>query len=414
MLKADALVNKIINVINNIQMLKKIIYLNLILLLFYLPCVSQKVYVFSPFSKSDMLLNNIENLDIDGKCGYFGLRKKKLSYFNILKWDTLSNFLITLSVRNTQNFPDVFLPKFSKLTELTLSNVKILKLHDFNQRFKTLNNLWIQDCEKMFVFDSNLCLPNLNRLIILNCQFDITKDFASNSNISQLYLHNNYDIYIDKLLENIVLFNKLKCLWNTTNIIDSLPKTFPRLNKLSEIYLTVSKDAARNGLFNVLYNMESIRILQISAIEEVSGIDSVLFNPLIDSLVLDFPINKFPSNILKIDSLKYLNIKFNKLSKIPVEIYSMKKLKELNIINGDTQIEEISDEIEKMEALEVLYFDITNLKKISPKISRLNNLKLIVFLGSNQDAYFELKRLLPKCKIQSWNSYSNKGYILGL
>lgn len=356
------------------------------------------------------MMSKVVYLTIDGDCSSFFKKKKvSLSYFNSLKWDSIAINLKSLDVQNIQKFPISTLPNFGRLDKLTLTNVDSIKLYEFDQRFKTLSTIRLNDCKKTTLFDNHFCLPNLACLEIMNCNFDITMDFATNSDLKELYLYNNYNLNFDVLLEKIPCFKQLEILWNTTNIIDILPQSFINLDNLMEVNLVVSNDAARNGLFDVLYGMKSIKHLYLSSVGEIYGLDSVMFNPKIDSLRLECDIRKFPSNILKIDSLKYLRIQFDKSVEIPSDLFSLPNLKELDFI--DYTISEIPDEIEKMESLEILRLNITDLKWISPKISKLKNLKYVFYEGINVDACNTLNRLLPKCSISYSRRNMNIDYL---
>ena len=96
-------------------------------------------------------------------------------------------------------------------------------------------------------------------------------------------------------------------------------------------------------------------------------------------------------------------ISFNQLTRVPKEIWKLKKLKHLDL--SFNQLTSLPTEIGKLENLEYLYLSDNELTSLPTEIENLKNLNYLDLRKNNipETEIKKIKELLPNCTI--YNDY---------
>ncbi len=273
-------------------------------------------------------------------------------------------------------------------------NLILMDSNNINKTDKNWNYLWIFfDKEKNDFFKKNIW-----KKVIIECDYDRMFSKKGKS-IKQGNIIKTQMIYVDDFYLNTFtkIFNLYPFGWKPKKLSLSKDKDnkdillnmiFSDL-EVKKINNLIWKQYTKKELFNLKY-------LNL-AWKDIEKIPEWIFKlKKLNSLSLNSnKIKNIQQNIQELKELEILDFSDNKIKNIPVWICSLKKLKiiRLNI----NQIESIPECFFNLKQLKVLNLNNNNIKKISKNISLLENLEEFLFMWNSNlsipEWIYKLKKL---------------------
>ncbi|CAH1435638.1 unnamed protein product [Lactuca virosa] len=322
----------------------------------------------------------------------FGNMKKLRLLDVVCPFDNLfevdQNFPNALRFLSWQNYPHCCLPKTfeaSNLVALEMRESRIKQLWGAGER-KVLKNLKFLDLSysNLKTLDCGL-LPNLEKLTLEKC-YDLVELHAPIGSLRRLvHLDLNHCRKLDsvsfiKQLESLQVLKNLRSLdFRFLNLMTLDCALLPSLEKLNLgsccrlVELRAPVGCLRKLVYLDLYNCWGIKSLSF-----IKQLESLQVLDLRNLYLTEFPdilpkqsngsllelyfsgnfIQELPSSIGNLQKLVSLDLSFcNKLKSLPQSMYSLRCLKRLDIQN--TAIEELSEDLGYLEALETLILKVT-------------------------------------------------------
>lgn len=280
----------------------------------------------------------------------------------------LSNYIAIKDIENLLNKP---IPLYKNELEIepwfTSSDGYIIDLNLIDGRLKTLPesigylkelkalNLVGNDIE--FLPSSFLNLKSLTYLnLVTNTSISLPENFNKLSNLEDLKLNLFYNNQFPSVIAELTSLRKLYIWGHKTEIV--IPNSFANLHKLEELTLLcdsliLSEDFGQ---------LKSLKTLYISAKET----------------------SKIPLSLWQLESLVELNFKVENFTTIPSEIKNLKRIEILKL-NENSMLNTIPSEIEYLENLRILEFHNTDIKELPIEILNLNKLEEIY--GTSEFVY---------------------------
>lgn len=292
------------------------------------------------------------------------LRKRRYSYKPVKK----NHF----SDSNAQLETDIPVAKFcfsmfNSLTTIDLSMNALLSIPSSLLDTRSLENVNLS-MNSITIVSSNI--GNLKNLKSLDLSYNIIgtipNEISELKKLKDLNLANNK---VTKLPESIGQLVGLKVLDISNNLVRSLPTSFGRLLNLK--HLNLSTNAFKKFPLEAT-DLNQLEVLKMgyNLIETVPA--EIIFMRSLTNLDLRKNSIKF-FECSGLPKLTYLNLRGNKITKIPSSIAQLRNIKEINL--GKNKIEEVPVEIESLSS--VTYIDLQKncLKHVPTSIFLLPHLR---------------------------------------
>jgi len=196
-----------------------------------------------------------------------------------------------------------------------------------------------------------------------------------------------YEVKLNEFPSIIQDLHHLRDLTLVGNQLEKLPSNLNNLNQLKRLCLSDNQFTALPENIGSLNSLEHLIINNIPPIEEYSGI------------LLPIRIERLPSSIGDLKSLKSLNLLGNHLGSLPSSIEGLINLNELNVMSN--YIEELPESIGKLKHLKKLYININLLVSLPESMKSLDSFEQIS-LTDNPRKLGNLTVRSGQLKIPKW------------
>lgn len=322
---------------------------------------------------------------------------------------------------HARKIPD-WIKNKKNVEEIIIESEYIKYIPNFFSELKNLKILTINDCDKLIGFPDKLNsveilnIEGLNTERTQNEQKITIKDLSEMPNLKELYFKRSR---LDKIDKKILRYPKIERLSLSKNGIRTIPEFIADLKHLK--YFDISNNPIRNienvsqlknlEELNILYtgiddismikNMNKLRKIDISSNNFKKEIPEEFFttNKKLETLiargleVIHSDIDDILKNIYNSNSLKHLDLSYNRLDHLPEPITKIPNLKTL--VLSHNFLLDIPKNIGQLSKLEYLELDRNPLKNLSYNIGKMPNVKT---LKMNETEFSTLPEDIGKLK----------------
>ena len=251
------------------------------------------------------------------------------------------------------------------LIEKELENID----NTFNKDYWELIKLNIDKPAEAINFPENVESIDLNEIFILHNYYATPKSSSKGLIIEHYYPKPKIDEFDFSQLSK---FTNLKKVNFEDLKLKSVPREIKGLENISDLNLMSNQVD-----FSEITGFKNLEKLNLSD-NKISNIEGIENLSKLNKLELNFnEINEIPDNLNKLQSLEILDLTGNKLSEISKGISELKNLKVLNL--SINKINSIKEPLDKLINLETLVLSENKIEKIDKELYKLKNLKKLDF-----------------------------------